>query len=186
MGQAFGPNNRTSMPACRGRRPHLRDIDPKKGVRSIQCKTDAAKCFKSLVPRADLRFFSVPQASDDLGRLLEDNWAVIDKVTSIDVLKAFRLIGQLKDFSKYSDEALWEGIQKKKLGADVDSEDPDDLKSPEWQVFSNPKQAKEKVVHSNFELSNRRLASLSTSKKIVLVEKLREVRGRGFHSTNVT
>ncbi len=29
MGQAFGPNNRNVLPACRGRRPHLRDFDPK-------------------------------------------------------------------------------------------------------------------------------------------------------------
>ena len=43
---------------------------------------------------------SVPQAADDLGRLVEENWAVLDKATSLDVLKAFRQIGQLKDLSQ--------------------------------------------------------------------------------------
>lgn len=87
---------------------------------------------------------SVPQAADDLGRLAEDDWAILDKVTSIlSVLKAFRLIGQLKDFSKYSDDQVWAAIQKKIQGTGEEIDDPDDLKSPEWKVFSNPTTAKE-------------------------------------------
>jgi len=118
---------------------------------------------------------SVPQASDDLGRLVEDNWAVLDKVTSIDVLKAFRLIGQLKDFSKYSDGQLWDAIQKKIQGTDEEVEDPDDLKSPEWKVFSNPTKAKESRT---FKLRTVDPPTGFTRyfEKIVLAEKLREVR----------
>jgi hypothetical protein len=118
---------------------------------------------------------SVPQASDDLGRLVEDNWAVLDKVTGVDVLKAFRLIGQLKDFSKYSDEQIWAAIQKKIQGAGEEVEDPDDLKSPEWKIFSNPTKAKESRT---FKLRTVDPPTDFTKhfEKIVLVEKLREVR----------
>lgn len=111
MGQAFGPNNRTLMPACRGRRPHLRDVDPN------GCDQDHVKPM--LQGASNLWFpvlisaLSVPQASDDLGRLVEDNWVVLEKATSLDVLKAFRLIGQLKDLSKYTDDQIWAAIQKK-------------------------------------------------------------------------
>jgi len=41
--------------------------------------------------------------------LVEDNWAVLDKVTSVDVLKAFRLIGrplQLPVVASASDAAF--------------------------------------------------------------------------------
>jgi hypothetical protein len=48
--------------------------------------------------------------------LVEENWAILDKVTSVDVLKAFRLIGQLKDLSKYGDDQIWAAIQKKIQG----------------------------------------------------------------------
>lgn len=118
---------------------------------------------------------SVPQASDDLGRLVEDNWAVLDKVSSIDVLKAFRLIGQLKDFGKYTDDQVWEAIQKKIEGTSEEVEDPDDLKSPEWKVFSNPTKAQESRT---FKLRTVEPPTDFTPyfEKIVLVEKLREVR----------
>jgi len=173
MGQAFGPNNRTSMPACRGRRPHMRDVDPN------GCDQDHVKPM--LQGASNLWFpvlisaLSVPQASDDLGRLVEDNWAVLDKVTSVDVLKAFRLIGQLKDFSKYSDDQLWAAVQKKIQGIGEEVEDPDDLKSPEWKVFSNPAKAKESRT---FKLRTVDPPTDFTKyfEKIVLVEKLREVR----------
>ena len=173
MGQAFGPNNRTSMPACRGRRPHLRDFDPG------GCDQDHVKPM--LQGASNLWFpmlisaLSVPQASDELGRLVEENWVVLEKVTSPEVLKAFRLIGQLKELNKYGDEPLWAAIRKRNDGPVEEVEDPDDLKSPEWRVFSNPEKAKE---GRSFKLrSVEPPAEYAASfDKIVLVEKLREVR----------
>lgn len=173
IGQAFGPNNRNVMPGCRGRRPHLRDFDP------IECDQ---KHVKPILQGASNLWFpvlisalSVPQASDDLGRLVEENWAVLEKAANLQVLAAFRDIGQLKDLSKYDNARIWEAIQKKIQASDVAVDDPDDLKSPEWQVFSNPS----KVVPS-------RTFTLRTVEppmefdhhfeKIVLVEKLREVK----------
>ncbi len=173
MGQAFGSNNRNLMPACRGRRPHLRDLDPR------GCEEEHVKPM--LQGASNLWFpvlisaLSVPQASDDLGRLVEENWAVLEKATSLDVLKAFRQIGQLKDLSKYSDDQVWAAIQQKNQGTDEEVEDPDDLKSPEWKVFSNPANAKESRT---FKLRTVEPPAEFTQsfEQIVLVEKLREVR----------
>ena len=173
MGQAFGPNNRAAMPACRGRRPHLRDVDPN------GCDEDHVKPM--LQGASNLWFpvlisaLSVPQATDDLGRMVEENWAVLEKATSLDVLKAFRLIGQLKDLSKFDDDQIWAAIEKKNQGTAEEAEDPTDLKSPEWNVFSNPAKAK---AGRTFKL---RIVEPPTDftkhfEKIVLVEKLREVR----------
>lgn len=173
LGQAFGPSNRNVLPACRGRRPHLRDFDPK------GCNQDHVKPI--LQGASNLWFpviisaLSVPQASDELGRLIQDNWEVLDKASSLEVLKAFRLIGKLKDFSKYTDEQVWESIQKRLQSTDEESQDPDDLKSPEWRVFSNPAQAK---ASRTFKLRVVEPPDGFTKyfEKIVLVEKLREVR----------
>lgn len=173
MGQAFGPNNRTALPACRGRRPHLRDFDPN------GCDQDHVKPM--LQGASNLWFpvlisaLSVPQASDDLGRLMEESWVVLEKVTSTEVLKAFRLIGQLKELNKYTDEQIWAAIQKKNEGAVEEADDPDDLKSPEWRVFSDPTKARESRT---FKLRPVEPPSNYAAyfDKIVLVEKLREVR----------
>jgi len=173
MGQAFGANNRAVMPACRGRRPQLRDFDPN------GCDQ---KHMKPMLQGASNLWFpvlisalSVPQADDEMGRLIEDNWAVLEKATTLDVLKAFRLIGQLKDLSKYNDDQVWDGIQKKNQGTEDQLEDPDDLKSPEWKVFSNPVNAKES---RSFKLRTVEPPTDFTKyfEKIVLVEKLREVK----------
>ena len=114
---------------------------------------------------------SVPQATDDLGRLIEENWAVLDKAVSLEVLKAFRMIGQLKDLTKYNDGQIWTAIQKTIQGVAEEVVDPDDLKSPEWKVFSNPTQAKELTDKSrnplvtlakSTELWERRIAIIAT------------------------
>jgi hypothetical protein len=173
MGEAFGTNNRTTMPACRGRRPQLRDADPN------GCDQDHVKPM--LQGASNLWFpvlisaLSVPQAADDLGRLVEENWAVLEKATTLDVLKAFRLIGQLKDLSKYDDDKIWEAIQKKIQGTGEDVADPGDLKSPEWKVFSSPAKAK---ASRTFKLRAVEPPTAYTKyfEKIVLVEKFREVR----------
>jgi hypothetical protein len=173
IGQAFGPQNRNVMPPCRGRRPHLRDFDPN-GCDQKHVKPMLQGASNLWFPVL-ISALSVPQAEDDLGRLIEDNWVVLEKATTIDVLKAFRLIGQLKDLSKYDDDAIWTGIQKKNAGSATDQENPDDLKSPEWRVFSNPSNA---IPSRNFKLRTVDPPTdyASYFEKIVLVEKLREVR----------
>ena len=173
MGHAFGPSNRSVLPACRGRRPHLRDSDPN-GCDQKHVKPMLQGASNLWFPVL-ISALSVPQAEDDLGRLIEDNWAVLEKATTMDVLKAFRMIGQLKDLSKYDDDAVWTGIQKKNEGADVDQEDPDDLKSPEWRVFSNPSNAKPSPTFK-LRAVDPPTDYASYFEKIVLVEKLREVR----------
>ncbi|MBL9164629.1 MAG: DUF1998 domain-containing protein [Planctomycetaceae bacterium] len=173
MGQAFGPDNRKVMPACRGRRPHLRDVDPD-GCTEEHVKPMLQGASNSWFPML-ISALSVPQATDDLGRLVEENWVVLDKATSLEVIKAFRLTGMLKDFAKYSDEQLWAAIEKKSAGTAEEPADPDDLKSPEWRVFSQPSKAKE---NRTFKLRTVDPPKGFTNyfDKIVLVEKLREVR----------
>lgn len=99
----------------------------------------------------------------------------LEKAISLDVLKAFRLIGQLKDLSKYSDDLIWEAIEKRNQGTNEEATAPDDLKSPEWKVFTHPSQAKES---RSFKLRTVDPPTDFTKyfEKIVLVEKLREVR----------
>tara|TARA_Y100001933_G_C19014219_1_gene570579 strand:- start:1153 stop:2988 length:1836 start_codon:yes stop_codon:yes gene_type:complete len=173
LAEVIGPMGAKNMPSCNARRPHLRDYDPKgcdcDSVRPIAL--GASNLWFPVVISA----LSVPQASDDLGRLIEENWAVLEKAISLDVLTAFRDIGQLKDLSKYTVDQIWQKLQEKKAGTSSKDEAPDDLKSPEWKVFTNPENAKES---RSFKLRTVDLPPDFTSyfDKIVLVEKLREVR----------
>lgn len=174
MGQAFGTGNRGYMPPCRGRRPHLRDYQ------SEPCTQERVKPM--LQGASNLWFpmlisaLSVPESSNELGRLIEENWGVLANARSIEILEAFRQIGLLKDFSTYTNKEIWEGMETRKSERETGSvTPPDDLKSPEWQVFTNPGLAVEsrtfklRTVESPEDFAN-------CFEKIVLVEKLREVR----------
>ena len=141
LAEVIGPLGAKQMPACSGRRPHLRDIDPN------GCDVDEVRAIalgaSNLWFPVVISALSVPQAADDLGRLIEENWAVLEKATSLDVLKAFRQIGQLKDLTKYTDDQIWQRLEEKRAGTGEGVESPDDLKSPEWKVFSKPSTARE-------------------------------------------
>ncbi|MFM7921813.1 MAG: hypothetical protein ACKPJJ_16445, partial [Planctomycetaceae bacterium] len=117
---------------------------------------------------------SVPQSEGDLPRLVDDSWATLGKVTSREVVTAFRAINLLKDLAKYTDDQIWAAVQAKQSGT-VEEKDPRDLKMPEWLVFTKPEQLE---PSRNFKL---RAVSPPAEyaeyfEKIVLVEKLREVR----------
>ncbi len=173
LAEVVGPQGAKQMPACSGRRPHLRDHDPN-GCDCEQVRPIALGASNLWFPVL-ISALSVPQATDELGRLIEDNWVVLEKATSPDVLQAFRLIGQLKDLTKYSDEQIWKKLQEKIEGDHEEVSEPDDLKTPEWKVFSNPSSAKE---GRTFKLRPVDPPDDFTQffGKIVLVEKLREVR----------
>jgi len=173
MAEAFGRDNLKNMPACRGRRPHLRDVDPK-GC-DVQHVSPILQGASSSWFPVMISALSVPQATDRLAQLVDDNWAVLEKASSQEIVTAFRSIGQLKDFSKHTDAQIWETIQKKKAGTAAAEEEPTDLKLPEWRVFSNPSSAQEA---RSFRLRSVDPPDGYTNvfEKIVLVEKLREVR----------
>src|SRR5262245_2376976 len=98
MAEAFGRDNQQQMPACRGRRPHLRDIDPKGcDVPHVQPILQGASNSWFAVMLSAL---SVPQATDNLAQLVEENWAVLEKAQSQQNVELLRQIGQLKDFPK--------------------------------------------------------------------------------------
>lgn len=173
MGQAFGAANRSGMPSCRGWMPHLRELDPN-GCDQQHMKPILQGASNLWFPMI-ISALSMPEAVDELGRLVEENWAVLGKATGLEVVKAFRMIGALKSFAKYTDEQVWEAAQKHTQTANVEPETPNDLKSPEWKVFSNPSRIEES---GSFKL--REVTPPADYRqyfdKIVLVEKLREVR----------
>jgi hypothetical protein len=173
MAEAFGRDNQKHMPPCRGRRPHLRDMDPKGcDVPHVQPILQGASNSWFAVMLSAL---SVPQATDKLAQLVEENWSVLEKAQSKEVVTAFRAIGQLKDFGKYADADIWAAVEKKRQGGDQGTDEPSDLKSPEWEVFSNPSSAQESKFFK-LRAVDPPDDFLKHFEKIVLVEKLREVR----------
>ena len=174
MSDAFGELGKKHMPHCRGRHAHLRNFDD----------AGCAEQMKSILLGASNIWFpitlsalSIPTTVNKLGQLVEKHWTVLEKATSIDILAAFRLIGQLKEFAKYSDSEIWEQVQQKRSSpqGNPDTLSVGDIKTPEWQVFS--------TADTDLNTADFWLTPVDAPKgyeqcfdKVVLVERLREVR----------
>jgi hypothetical protein len=162
---------------CPGHHPHLRRID------SDPCQVQA----KAILLGASNSWFSVflsalsiPQATDRLDKLVEDNWDELKNVDSEDELQFYRKNVQkfqalIPLFADFKDPEIWGAIEAKRKGSAGDDDAVPDIKLPEWRVFSNPEFA---IESRDFKL--RKVAPPkgfeTTFEDTVLVERIREVR----------
>ncbi len=173
MSAAFGVQGRREMPACTARLPHLRSFE------EDACEADAKPILlgaSNLWFPVALSTLAVPTKSNPLEQLVEDNWAKVKEITTLEVLKAFKAIGQLGAFAGYDDAKVWEAIQARRESSELQTDgEALDLKGPEWEVFSRPKSAE---LTDDFRL--RRVDPPNGYRgpiaDVVLVERLREVR----------
>ena len=174
LSEAFGKENREkNMPLCRGRRPHLRDFDPEGCTEKM--RAIALGASNSWFP-VILSTVAIPEATAKLDLLVEENWATLQYATSTEVVSAFRNAGQLGAFTQYSQDQVWDAIQRKRSSENKDNEQTEqaDLKTPEWQVLSNPDAGRNS---SDFRLRTaappvRYQREIS---QVILVERMREV-----------
>jgi hypothetical protein len=173
MSDAFGEQGKRNLPQCRGRNVHLRNFESDGcDQQMIAISLGASNSWFPIT----LSALSIPNSVNKLEQLVEKHWVTLEKAVSLEVLQAFRAIGQLKEFSQYDDTALWAEIQRRQAANDDEEEaDVRDLKTPEWEVFSS---ADIKCNTSDFQL---RPVDPPTGfepyfEKVVLVERLREVR----------
>lgn len=172
MADAFGETGPQNLPDCRGRRPQLRDFaeygcgDPMKSI--------LLGASNSWFP-ITLSALSVPTASNRLAQLIEEQWTVLEKASSLEVLQAFRQIGQLRALATYTDEEVWAAMTEKREAANEDATDTvPDLKAPEWAVFAQPDPTRNT---EDFRLTpaSPPPAYAQFFSQVVLVERLREV-----------
>lgn len=171
MVEAFGREGMANLPSCRARRPQLRDFDAE------PCKADP----RTILLGASNSWFAVTistlfvptRPKDRLSTLVEDHWSVLGDVDDPKILGFLRKQGQLGAFSDFQDDAqLWTAIEERRAGAaDAESED---LREPEWRVFSDPDPS-----FNTAELQLREVeppaAFAGVIERVVLGEKLREV-----------
>lgn len=173
MADAFDPE---SAFKCYGHHPHLRLIEH-------GCKESAKAILlgasNSWFPTA-LSALSIPRAVDKLSKIVEEQWAELKDTEEIDELRLLRKKQQkfqslIPLFTEFSDEEIWAAIELKKAGGGHGKAPAEDLKLPEWDVFSNPESATE-----NRDFKLKRVAPPKGFETFfedtVLVERIREVR----------
>ena len=162
--------------SCPGHHPHLRLVEPK-------CKENAKTILlgasNAWFPTA-LSALSIPRATDKLGKLVEEQWAELKDTEDVDEVRLLRKKLQrfrslIPLFTEYVDEDIWAAIETKRAGPQQGTTPPEDLKLPEWQIFSKPDSAAE-----NRDFKLKRVAPPkgfeSFFEDVLLVERIREVR----------
>jgi len=174
---AFGQANREKMPRCRGRRPHLRDYDEDGCDRKMRTIVLGASNLWFPVVFTSI---AVPTASVKIDQLVQENWAMLQFVANKGALAFPRGTGQLGELAKYSDDEIWEAIERRrdeisKEAGEEESEEPSNIKEPEWRVFT---QATPDVNSSDFRLRPVDVPSayMGVIDSVILVERMREVR----------
>jgi hypothetical protein len=178
MSDAFKLHN-SDLPACRARRPHLRDFDENACVdeqnQPIRVRALLQGASNAWFP-VMLSALSVPQSSNLLKQLITDHWGDLNDIESERDIAKLRRRNLLRDFAGVSDAELWAAIQEKQAeGETTTGSDVDDLKTPEWLVFIDPDHAQRT---RDFRLREVRAPRRFTKyfEKVVLAERLREVR----------
>lgn len=172
MVDAFGREARRNLPNCRGRRPQLRDFETE------PCRADR----QAILLGASNSWFGVtlstlfvPEAKESqIARLVEEHWTVLADVDDQSILRFLRKQGKLAAFAAYEDDVLWKAVVQHRDTSARAAVDADDIKGPEWRVFSDPDP---KINGPDFELRQVDVPAKWKTwiSRVVLAERLREV-----------
>ena len=163
--------------SCPAHHPHLRKTE------MTGCKEPGKAILlgssNSWFPTA-LSALSIPRATDKLGKLVEEQWIELAHLENLDEV---RFVGKklqkfqslIPLFGEFKEEDIWAAIEARRQGSGSNHSMGEDLKLPEWEVFSNPGFASES---KDFKL--KQVAPPKGFEEhfegTVLVERIREVR----------
>lgn len=172
MADAFGEEGRANMGGCGGRRPHLKDAAENGCEHQMEAILLGAS--NSWFPLT-LSALSIPTAVDRLDQLVQEHWSILEKITSRDIVNFARETSQLRAFTQYNNDEIWEAIERKRSQSGDSEVQAETLKSPEWDVFSTPDSS---LNSTDFQLTPVEPPSRYSSlmEQVVLVERIREVR----------
>ncbi len=172
MGEAFDKDSGGNF-KCPAHHPHLRTIE-QDGCNET-ARTILLGASNSWFPQV-MSALSIPRAGDRLTKLVEERWADLKDIPSIDVVRYATAPSRMPVFAEFTPEEIWDSIlDKRKRDSQPPSVGSDDLKSPEWEALSAADSASQS---SDFKLQkvDPPLGFETYFEDTVLVERIREVR----------
>lgn len=174
MRQAFGEGAEHVLPRCRGRHAHLRRFDEECKYQMRAMLLGASNSWFP-VTRAAL---SIPVSSEPLEQLVAELWPVIQgsrvEIDSLEKLAvAIEFSPELGRLASFDVQDVWGVISTRREGSPTPSDEPPDLLSPEWAVFTDPYGAPQS---RDFRLGMpTKVPGLDGVAEVVPVERLRQV-----------
>jgi hypothetical protein len=173
MAPAFGPEAVKSLPACRGRHPHLGTFEDC-GEQTRTLGLGATNGWFAMQVQA----FTLPQADTEVDQAVAENWGQLSLYANLTGDQAKVLLPTVACWpalEHYGVDAVWKAIQRRSAHDEDDGGDDAnvDLRTPEWQAFTRP----EPSDFANFTARKEPppLSARSWLQEVVLVSRLREV-----------
>lgn len=174
MAEAFGEDGKQNVPACTGRRPHLRDHEEGCNEQAKAILLGASNGWFPIV----LSSLSVPSSTERLAQLVEAHWHVLGHATSREIVIAFHATGQLRGLSEFTDDEVWAAVQahrSRQAGGPAVEGASRGLKPPEWEVLVDRTRQWNAVDFRVREVAAPAAYARQIA-RVVLVERMREVR----------
>ncbi|MGH3937291.1 MAG: DrmB family protein, partial [Pseudonocardiaceae bacterium] len=173
MSEAFGEAAELSLPACRGRHPHLGVFEPC----DLPTRTMVLGATNSWFP-LQLRAFTLPRDRNPLDHLIVGFWRNLEPLASLPEPTAKQLMPTQTcwpELEPYGVDRLWRAIRSRATGGGHDQEQRDelDLLAPEWVALTSdtPVNLPDFTTHHESVPAGAR----PWLQRVVLVSRLREV-----------
>jgi hypothetical protein len=174
LAQAFGNSGKESLPACRGRHPHLDKYDATCDEEPRGVLLGATNSWFPVT----LSALAIPLSRDPILQLVQDGWDNFMEVDSLIVVKATIKVlvknAILPGIDQYTAEEVWQVVEDIKSGAVGTTVTQDDIKGPEWEVFIDPNPPTD-WPHFLSEPANVATAYQAQIANVLLLKRLREV-----------
>ncbi len=170
MGDAFD-RDRFQFP-CPAHHPHLRTVD------AAGCKEEARTILlgasNSWFPSV-MSALSIPRAVDGLAVLIEEAWAKLKDIPSLEVTTFVTAPSRMPSLAEYTPEQVWTAIEAKRSGQAASEAQEMDLKVPEWEVLTQ-RTAAPNTKDFKIRSVNAPLGYEDFFEPTILLDRVREVR----------
>ncbi|MEU8314568.1 MULTISPECIES: DUF1998 domain-containing protein [unclassified Micromonospora] len=137
MSVAIGLPAERTLPACRGRHPHLGTYEPCTATARTLALGATNSWFAMHLP-----VFSIPRAEHPVDQVVADLWPTLHVLAGLDAATAKAILPTQSCWPKlkpYGVERVWPAIQRRATNgpADDTGDDDTDLRAPEWRAFTS-------------------------------------------------
>jgi hypothetical protein len=138
LAQAFGKEADKSLPACRGRHPHLNMFDVSCSEKPRAVLLGSTNSWFSM----SLSVLAIPLGKNPLTQLVNDGWTYFEDLKSEaqveSVVKTLMKTVSLSGIETFSVAEIWETIQARRAGTLEEAPKEVEIKRPEWRVLTDP------------------------------------------------
>ena len=118
---------------------------------------------------------SLPATTNPLEPVVQRHWATLTEVSGKAEVALLRRINQLGDLQTFSDDQIWEGIERARAPVEGGETDAgEEIKRPEWRLFSGTTPVRTERLRTT--ITEPPPSYAAKFARVVLVEKFSEVR----------